>query len=111
MTTGILVLIAYAAGLVSGIAAFKYAFIIAARYQRVGHPEAPAPVPERDPSPSSPEAAAHRRVLEDSVKRGAADLMAMAEASGETMTQQDAEAEARRIIQSLHGSTPLGGVN
>jgi len=111
MGAAILAVIAFGLGLVCGAGVFKYAFILATRYQRVGHIEPPAPAPETSSMPSDPEAAAHRRVLEESVKRGADDLMLMAEAAGETITRQDAEEEARAIIRGLHGSTPMGGVN
>lgn len=111
MGTGILVLLAFAAGVVTGFAAFQYAFKLAARYQRAGHIETPAKPEERSSMPADPEGAAHRRVMDDAVKRGADDLMLMAEAAGERITREEAENDAREIIRATHGATSLGGTN
>lgn len=107
----VIAVLCYAAGLASGLAIFPYAFRIATRYQRVGHIEAPATAEERSPMPSNPEEAAHRRVHEESVQKGADHLMALAEEQGDRITRQEAEAQAREIIRSLHGATSLGGVS
>ena len=111
MGTAIIAVLAFALGLVAGAGVFKYAFILATRYQRTGHVEAPPVVAERDAMPSDPGEAAHRRALEETVKKGADDLMLMAEAAGDRITRQQAEDEARAIIRGLHGTNALGSTS
>lgn len=101
--------ITFALGLLCGAGVFEYAFRLSTRYQRTGHIEVPAPVVDAAPMPANPEAAAHRRVLEDAVTRGADDILAIAEAAGDRITRDEAERQAREIMQSLHGASPMGG--
>jgi flagellar biosynthesis/type III secretory pathway M-ring protein FliF/YscJ len=105
------ILTAVLVGMVASAALVYFAFRLAATYQRTGNVVLPQAQGERDSAPADPNAAAHRRALEESIKKGADDLMAMAEASGQRITRQEAEAEAREILKQLHATVPLGGVN
>lgn len=88
-----------------------YAFQLAARYQRTGHAEPPPAAEDKNGMPSDPEAAAHRRVLEDTVKRGADEIMLLAEAQGDRITREEAEDQAREMIRLAHGGSQLGGTS
>lgn len=102
--------LAYALGVLTGVAVFQYTLRLAARYQKVGHIEPPV-VAEKNPVPASVEGAASRRVLQDAVNAGADEIMRMAEAQGERITRDEAERDARQLLEQVHGAGALGGVN
>lgn len=87
-----------------------YAFRLAVRYQRTGHADAPVQAEDKNGMPASAEGAAHRRVMEDAVQKGADEIMLMAEAQGDRITRQDAETQARAFLQSMPGMGNQGGV-
>ena len=96
-----------AVGAFVAVWSFRHSFDLAARYMRTGKLDAPVPVEDRAGKTNpSPEASAMRAITEDSVKRGAEQILEVAKGMGQTITRKEAEAQAREMLESLN---PLGG--
>lgn len=95
----------------AALAAFIYerSFSLAARYHRTGNTDAPlATGPTPHTTAPSPEAAAMRQVLQDSVERGADQLQEIAAQSGTPLSRAQALDDAREMIEQS-GQGTLGG--
>lgn len=96
----------FAAGLACGYLAMRQALALAARYQQTGRVLPPAPAPRSGPVLRTPEGRAHAAAMQDSIDRGAAQLMEAAEAQGVPISRKQAEEQARHMIAA---ADPLGG--
>lgn len=95
-------------GAVITMVVFGKAFVVVDRVMRGKPLEAAAPAAKEsaDYSRVSPDAAAHQRVMQDAIDRGADQLMAAAKEAGMQISRKQALADARRMLEQAPPGVP-----